>query len=192
LSACGGENKDSKPDQDAPLSATPSTGIFLDSLVEGLKYETPTFSGTTNSAGEYDYMLGETVTFSIGDIVLGTVNAGPVVTPLTLVPNATDPTDPVVTNIVRLLLTLDDDGDPNNGISISSATSGTAAGLSVDFTAADLSADIGVSGLLSALPGSPTLVDATIAQTHFSETLAAQSTWGGMSWGSGTFRSVHL
>ena len=185
LSACGGGGGDSPPP--AP-PVTASTGVFVDSTVAGLHYETPTFSGTTNSAGEYDFLPGETVTFSIGGIVLGSAAAGPVVTPLTLVSGATDPTDPKVTNIVRFLLTLDDDGNPNNGISISAATAAAAAGLSVDFTTANLTTDAGVTALLAALPGTPTLVDETVAQTHFTEILA--TTWGTMSWGSGTWKAA--
>jgi len=183
LGACGGGGADPP----AP-PVTASTGVFVDSTVAGLHYETPTFSGTTNSAGEYDFLPGETVTFSIGGIVLGSAAAGPVVTPLTLVSGATDPTDPVVTNIVRFLLTLDDDGNPDNGISISATTTAAAAGLSVDFTIADLTTDAGVITLLATLPSTPTLVDATVAQTHFTEVLA--TTWGVMSWGTGTWKAA--
>jgi hypothetical protein len=106
-----------------------------------------------------------------------------------LVSGATDATDPVVTNIVRLLLTLDDDGDPSNGISISAATAAATVGQTVDFSAADFSADPGMATLLPLLPGTPALVDATTAQTHFAATLAAQSNWGALAWGSGTWQS---
>jgi hypothetical protein len=187
LAACGGGgDKDSSNPPSPPVTA--STGVFVDSTVAGLHYETPTLSGTTNSAGEYDFLPGETVTFSIGGIVLGSAAAGPVVTPLTLVSGATDPTDPVVTNIVRFLLTLDDDGNPDNGISISPATTTAAVGLSVDFTTPDLTTDAGVTTLLAALQGTPTLVDTTVAQTHFTEILA--TTWGSMNWGSGTWKAA--
>lgn len=184
LTACGGS------DDPPPVTAdTPSVGVFEDSPVAGLYYETPSYSGTTNSAGEYDYMPGETVSFSIGGISLGSSLAGPVVTPLSLVSGAIDATDPVVTNIVRLLLTMDDDGDPDNGITISSAAATAATGLTVDFTATDLAIDSGIVSLLAALPGTPTLVDATTAQTHFAATLAAQSDWGSLTWGSGSWKS---
>jgi hypothetical protein len=35
-----------------------------------------------------------------------------------------------------------------------------------------------------------TLVDASTAQAHFSQTLAALSNWGSFKWGSGTWRSA--
>jgi len=188
LSACGGGSGGGGGP--ATIAPTASTGVFLDSAVAGLSYKTPTFSGTTNSLGEYDYLPGETVTFSIGGIVLGSSVAGPLVTPLSLVPGATDATDSVVTNIVRLLLTMDDDGDPDNGINISSAAATAAAGQTVDFTAPDLASDPGMSSLLAALPGTPPLVDTTTAQAHFAITLAAQSDWGKLSWGTGTWQGT--
>ena len=185
LSACSGGG-DSGPPQS---TVTPSTGVFEDSTVSGLHYATPTYTGTTNSAGEYEYLPGESVTFSIGGIVLGSSVAGPVITPLSLVPGATDATHPMVTNIVRLLLTLDEDSNPDNGINISAAAVTAAANQSVNFNAPDLATDPGMSNLLAALPGTPALVDATTAQTHFSATLASQSDWGSLSWGSGTWKS---
>ena len=191
LSACGGGSDDppNPPVDDPPNPpVTASTGVFVDGVVVGLHYETPTFSGTTNNAGEYDFLPGETVTFSIGGVVLGSTTAGPVVTPLSLVSGATGPTDPVVTNIVRFLLTLDEDGDPDNGITISAAVTAAAAGLSLDFTTVDLAADTGVIALLAALSPPPTLVSSAVAQAHFTEILA--TTWGIMNWGSGTWKAA--
>ena len=186
LSACGGSNDSENPATTAPVT---STGIFIDSAVEGLQYTTDTLSGITNAAGEYQYIAGETVRFSIGGIELGSAPAGPVVTPLSLVNGAIDQTDPVVTNIVRLLLTLDSDSLPDNGITISAATSAAAAGLTVDFTGQDLASDPGVTTLLSQISNQPALVDAQTAQTHFAATLNQQSSWGSMVWGSGTWQA---
>jgi hypothetical protein len=188
LTACGGGGSDSAT---ATATETASTGVFIDSAVEGLQYETATQSGTTNSLGEYDYLAGETVTFSIGGIVLGSTIAGPVVTPLSLVPDATSATNPVVTNIVRLLLSLDSDGDPDNGITISSEVTTAANDLAVDFSEADLSADDGITSLLNNLP-TLTLVSESVAQNHFNQTLAVQakSTWGSLQWGSSQWRSA--
>lgn len=186
ISACGGGGSDGANPDTTP---TASVGVFEDSPVAGLHYETATLSGTTNASGEYEYLPTETITFSIGGIVLGSATGSKVITPLTLVAGATDATNPVVTNIVRLLLTLDSDGNPDNGISISLATATAAANQSVDFTAADLAADPGMLALLPLLPGTPALVDAVTAQTHFAATLAGQSKWGSMAWGSGTWQS---
>ena len=81
-------------------------------------YRTETVEGVTNSLGEYNYIVGETVTFFIGDLVFPTVSASGVVTPLQLA-DTEDTSDPTVVNIIRLLQTLDVDGDPSNGIEIS-------------------------------------------------------------------------
>jgi hypothetical protein len=189
LTACGGGG--GSDSTTATAIETVSTGVFIDSAVEGLQYETATQSGTTNSLGEYDYLAGETVTFSIGGIVLGSTIAGPVVTPLSLVSDATSATNPVVTNIVRLLLSLDSDGDPDNGITISSEVTTAANDLAVDFSEADLSADDGITNLLNNLP-TLTLVSESVAQNHFNQTLAVQakSTWGSLQWGSSQWRSA--
>jgi hypothetical protein len=193
LTACGSD--DSAPIVDsAPADQTLLTGVFVDSAVEGLYYETATQSGTTNSLGEYNYLLGETVTFSIGAIVLGAAPASGVVTPLSLVPDATSADDVKVNNIVRLLLSLDSDGDPDNGISISSDITTAATDVVVDFSVADLSVDQGVAALLVAFPAI-TLVDETTAKSHFNETLALleaeqNTVWGNLQWGSGTWSSA--
>lgn len=93
-------------------------GQFIDSPVEGLTFETRTFSGTTDAQGTFLFSPGERVTFSIGGIVLGSTRVRSVLTPLDLVPGARDENNPAVVNIVRLLFALDQDGDPENGITI--------------------------------------------------------------------------
>lgn len=185
ISACGG-GSDSSSTVTAPST---SIGVFEDSVVAGLQYTTSTLSGITNANGEYEYIPGETVSFSIGGIEFGSALAQPLITPLSLVNGAADATDPAVTNIVRLLLTLDSDLNPDNGIKISSATITAAENLTVDFTTTSLASDPGVIALLPQLANSPTLVDAQTAQTHFTATLQKNSTWGSMAWGSGTWQS---
>jgi len=97
----------------------PLTGVFMDSLVGGINYSTPTFKGVTKADGVFQYKAGETVTFSIGELVLGSSVGKPVVTPLDLVPGAKGASDQSVVNICVLLQTLDQDGDAANGILIS-------------------------------------------------------------------------
>ncbi|KZZ29182.1 hypothetical protein A3754_23335, partial [Alcanivorax sp. HI0083] len=75
--------------------------------------------GTTTALGEYNYVEGDTVIFSIGDTELPAVTATGRVTPADMAEgNDAD----VVTNVLRLLQTLDDDGNPDNGITISQQT----------------------------------------------------------------------
>lgn len=93
-------------------------GVFLDSPVRGLQYATETQSGMTDENGSFQYMDGEIIMFSIGGIVLGETLAESMMTPIHLVPEATDETHPTVTNILRFLQTLDLDNDPENGITL--------------------------------------------------------------------------
>jgi len=109
------------------------TGQFLDSPVAGLQYMTATQSGLTNIAGEFDYAVGESVIFSIGDIQFNSVNAASYITPLDIF-NVTVSNDIAVINMSRLLQSLDQDGDSSNGISISAATRQMASGLVINFT----------------------------------------------------------
>ena len=187
ISACGGGgSSDPSPTPNptpTPVAVT-QTGIFVDGVVSGLDYKTATYSGTTNLSGEYDYVVGETVTFSVGGIVLGTATAGPVVTPVSLIDGATDATHPAVIKIVRFLLSLDEDGDPTNGININDATRIAAAGKSLDFSSADFESQ--AQAILDVVNVGATLVDSTVAQNHLTEslhTLWGTSVWGSDCWG---------
>ncbi|MCI0507332.1 MAG: hypothetical protein L0Z73_14645 [Gammaproteobacteria bacterium] len=163
------------------------TGVFLDSLVSGVNYRTETQSGMTNTNGEFNYINSEHVAFSIDGIVLGATQAGPVVTPLMLVDGAMDATDPRVINIVRLLMTLDSDGNPGNGIEIPALAHTAATGLTVDFASAAFATD--VQALVDAVKGPGTqLVDAGSAQNHFNTSL--KTSWGTMTWGADCWNQV--
>jgi len=185
LVGCGGGGGGGEDPGNNPAPAPVLTGVLTDAVVSGVSYSTPTHSGTTSATGQFSYEAGETITFFIGDIQLGSVLAGPVITPLTLV-GTSDPNNQQVINIVRLLLTLDFDGDPANGIAITAATRAAATGISIDFNmpTADFASDATVIALVAAAQTSNTaLVDSAVAQTHLANTLA--STWGLMEWGVG-------
>ena len=109
-------------------------GRFLDSAVEGLTYETESMSGETDSQGRFTYKNGETITFSIGGIKLGTTSAQPIITPLALVIGAEDEKNPTVINITRLLITLNENNSPENGITISPETEAALADVSINFS----------------------------------------------------------
>ena len=174
LSACssGGGNS---PDNNATQS-----GVFIDSPVEGLSYASATLNGTTDADGTFSYETNETVTFSIGDITLGSTSGAAVITPVDMVNGATSETDPVVTNIARFLQTLDDDGNPDNGIMISNTVSNLAAGKNIDFmlSTSDFENNGNVQTVVAELTastsaGARTLVTATQAQTHLNGSLIA-------------------
>ena len=66
------------------------------------------------------------ITFSIGDIILGSVEAASMLTPMDLVPGAASYNDATVVNILRLIQTLDADNNPDNGIVISASVTSAA------------------------------------------------------------------
>ncbi len=150
-------------------TTTTETGILLDSPVSGVNYNTATQSGVTDAQGNYSYLPGETVTFSIGDIDFPPVIADSVVTPIDMV-GKTDLTDLSLINILRLIQSLDVDGDPSNGIEISSDAHDAATGLTVDFQSPTFDTDV---ANLVANSGSitTTLIDQTTAINNFIETI---------------------
>ena len=115
-------------------------GQFSYGPVEGLYYETTTESGFTDAQGTFAYREGETITFSIGDTVLGEAIQGKAsISPLDLVTGASLPTDTSETrylydnndtpeakafniahNIIALLQAFDADNNLDNGIYITS------------------------------------------------------------------------
>ena len=132
VSACGGSN--------GPQSRAPDflQGTLLDSPVAGVSYSTATQSGTTDSNGTFRYRAGERVTFTLGDLTLGSADGTTRVTLFDLA--AVAPPDDLkrfwedlrvttgvagplhkAINLGVLLQSLDSDNDPDNGIDIPAA-----------------------------------------------------------------------
>jgi hypothetical protein len=129
-------------------------GIVVDDEIEGLEYETPTYSGLTDRSGRFQYAEGETVSFFIGDLLIGEARAKGVISPLDLVPDAADETHPAVINMARLLQTMDRNANSYNGIKITDSSRKLLAGFhSIDFdqSADDFSNDPDVQALLDIL-----------------------------------------
>ena len=97
-------------------------GYFCISPIEGLNYETLTHSGLTDSDGGFEYEPGETVTFSIGGLILGSAPCDLELTPADLsievAGNVKKITNRKVTNIARLLLSLNPNDDIEKKITI--------------------------------------------------------------------------
>ncbi len=106
-------------------------GVFLDSPVSNISYKTTTQSGTTNADGQFNYLAGETVTFSVGAVNLPSTPATKTITPLSLA-NSTDMGNNTVLNLLVFLQSLDEDGTPGNGIKIPD-TANAAATAVIDF-----------------------------------------------------------
>jgi len=90
--------------------------------VAGLRFETPTCAGVTDPDGTFEYRDGEVVTFSVGAALVGAARGAERLTLADIVArvggNRDKLADPGLTNIARFLQTLDQDGNPDNGITL--------------------------------------------------------------------------
>lgn len=100
--------------------AHPKTGHFRDSPVGGAVIDSPTFKGRTGDSGDFTYFPGESADFYIGDALIGRAALDDRVTPLDFF-GGSDTEDPRVINMARLLQSLDADGEPQAGITITPA-----------------------------------------------------------------------
>lgn len=167
------------------VSSTPATlkGVFIDSPVGGINYATPTHKGITKADGIFEYQAGETVTFSLGALKLGATTGKPIVSPLDIVPDAKGASDQRVANICVLLQTLDQDGNPANGIMIPEKTASfvTKYGSQINFNShvRRFSFDPGLRTVMAELNNIDAfgeipraVVPAKVAQKHLEATLA--------------------
>ena len=156
-------------------SPASSTGVFVDSAVAGVTYTTSSgLSGTTNASGEFSYQPGDTASFSIGDVSLGSVTASAVLTPVEVM-GASDTADRKVINLARLLQTLDSDGDASNGIEITSSTRNSLSSKTLNFDVdVDTFTNDGTVSQIQTAVGR-TLVSATSALNHLHSTMNERS-----------------
>mgnify|MGYP000013501413 CR=1 FL=1 len=131
LFSCGGGGEGGGGSINTP--PTQKTGVFLDSVVSGAGFETTSgLGGTTNPAGEFQYLPGDLVVFSIGNIELPPVPGDDFVTPLQMGTTG-EINDPRVINILRLLQSIDNDGNPDNEITIPPEADFPVSGNVIDF-----------------------------------------------------------
>lgn len=165
ITACGGDDDEATP--------TTASGQFKDSNTSGLSYVSGDQSGVTGADGSFTYEEGNTVTFSVGSVEIGTATGKSVVTPIDLVSGGSS--DSVeVKNIVRFLVMLDSDGNPSNGINIHPNVQTIAdSWSSVDFSDGDLDGQLGgiISDAASMDGGTHVVPDANTAKLHLESTL---------------------
>ncbi|WP_158681559.1 hypothetical protein [Microbulbifer pacificus] len=146
-SSSGGSASSSSSSGGAAGRGPELTGTFAGDI-QGLYYETPSFSGLTDASGTFRYRDGEEVSFSLGDIWFGTAPGAPELDLFDLAgsPPLTSEVDlrvaledhqrvdalDFVSNRMLLLLTLDRDQDPDNGIDLTDWNTDLV-GYSVDF-----------------------------------------------------------
>ena len=193
LTACNSGGSDSStpapPPAASPAATSNATGVFLDAPVRGLRVERSSgASGSTGALGEFAYTSGESVTFYLGNLKLGTVTAKAEITPLDLF-NTSDSNNRKVVNLLRLLQSLDSNDNLSDGIQLSEATLQAAnpslskLTLDQDTTQFERSADL--STVLSKKRPGLTLTSLADAKAHFD---ASRATAAGTGFFSGTLK----
>jgi hypothetical protein len=94
----------------------PQTGRFIDAAVEGLDYSSATQSGKTDAEGKFQYLSGESVSFSLYGKRLLSPLGYEVLTPFDL--NDSSLNQNYSINLVRFLMAIDEDQNPSNGIKL--------------------------------------------------------------------------
>jgi hypothetical protein len=140
LAACGGKGAKEPAEQ---------TGTLQAGQIQGVEWQTPTRSGTTDANGRFTYLPGESVTFSIGDVELGTAAGAPHLTLFTLAGLTPPTTERALRrqldlamrsatpftraiNLDLLLIALDADANPDNGVDVRGRTAALT-GVALDF-----------------------------------------------------------
>lgn len=156
VGACGGSGSGGGTvltPEAPPVEPPPEiqTGVLWPVPIGGLSYSTPTESGTTNAAGEFQYQINDTIEFRLGDTVLGTstrntrvsnqislfdLQSAPLLSDIREIIAALDDLDAPFTaaaNLIRTLYSLDDDQNLDNGINVSADVSDLFASVALDF-----------------------------------------------------------
>ena len=177
LIGCGGGGGSTSEPAPVPAPAPPPpepttlTGIFVDAAVEGLAFETASQSGFSNADGEFTYQQGEQIKFSIGAIEFPEISATDLITPFELF-DTKNIEDLRVTNAIRLLQSLDADGEPENGITITEEAHQIAENLTLDFASETFEQDT-LAFLTDLALVHQQLIPTEQARYHFNQSLTA-------------------
>ena len=107
---------------------TDQTGRVVDGIIEGLAYITTSgLSGLTDANGSFNYRDGDSVTFMVGNVVIGTATATDLVAGIVFLQDLADVSrsdlnNEYVENMAVFLQSLDSDKNADNGITIASET----------------------------------------------------------------------
>ncbi|MEM0515752.1 hypothetical protein WCN91_10075 [Pseudoalteromonas sp. YIC-827] len=183
LSGCGSGNDEPEPITRPIVTPEVLEGYIvgaIDSPISKIHYSTSKgTSGLTDAHGKFLYMAGDTITFSISGIEFPPIPAKEKITPLDFGGEGADLTNTTFLNSIRILQTLDNDGDPENGIMI---TEEVTVSLSLSGITLDVSSDNFEKEANTLLPGAlvdtyiedVTLVSSEEALRHFIDSLQNQ------------------
>jgi hypothetical protein len=144
IAACGGDSPSAVLPPPPPPLGDVQEGNFKGTNVSGLRFVSGAESGLTDPLGRYRCETGNTVTFFVGSVELGTMQCSTLASaPALAGSGALD--DPAAMNLASFLLVLDGDENPDNGITISEDLQTMAASWpAIDFAAVDFGAELAV------------------------------------------------
>ena len=184
LLACGGGGGNGSPaaqdkvgadrGSDANLENTTflQTGQFIDAPVQGLQYRTATQSGSTDATGKFTFLNGETVEFRLYGQPLLSAPGFNVLTPFDIPAGSFNPNYSI--NLIRFLMTVDEDNIPANGIKLPTYTG--AFQINFDQSIASFENDANVLGFISKTTTNRSLVSVQAAVAHIVGSLQNVST----------------
>ncbi|TXD99389.1 hypothetical protein FUT87_03010 [Mitsuaria sp. TWR114] len=119
LSACNTKDNDG---YDIPVVVQPTQGRLVDAPVEGVSYQAApsAISGKTGANGVFSCKAGDTVSFSVGGVIVGSAACAATVAAADLA-GTSALGDVKLQNRLVFLQALDEDDDPTNGIRITAA-----------------------------------------------------------------------
>ncbi len=156
------------------------TGVFSDAKVYGVKYTQGTRTGTTNVNGEFSFDKNDAtnISFSIGKVNLGNISPSSIENNQTIYPTdiigveKTETNNTKVVNMLRILQSLDSDGNPFNGIEIDSNTTSSLENLSQEINIADIDdTDTTTLNTIVVQEAKKTLKERDHVIAHFEDTL---------------------
>ncbi len=137
LCGCSQQNEDTTSTESKPAFWPPfedshvpdDYGYLIDSPVAGIRYVSGKHFGITDETGRFGYMQGTSVRFYVGDIPVGyAVEPALRLTPYELA----DKNEALAIRIAQFLQTLDNDGSPGNGITLTDTLHNQAEGMRLD------------------------------------------------------------
>lgn len=105
--------------------------------IAGLHYQGSGYAAYTEADGSYRYRAGDRLRWQIGDVLLGETTAGALTSPYALAGNCDF--DARLVRLARLLLSLDRDADPDNGLQMPAIPAASVPRPLADFSEAELS-----------------------------------------------------
>jgi hypothetical protein len=186
LTGCSSNNSATKPLADL------KTGVLLDSAVSNIRYRTTSQDSFTDTDGKFSYIDGETVIFSIGNTVFPEVKAEGVITPMVLAGNSALNNQQVI-NIAILLQSLDQDGDPSNGIVIPEGAAAATEAIVFNVPVETFRTNKDVEDMVKKSGSTRGVINAAAAKQHLKETIENETPYIG-SWTvrNGEFSEQHL